>query len=40
MRRSESGQATVEWSALLLLLAMLFAGLAYAVSRTEAWRWG
>lgn len=40
MRRSESGQATVEWSALLLVLAMLFAGLAYAVSRTEAWGWG
>jgi hypothetical protein len=40
MRRSESGQATVEWSALLLVLAMLFAGLAYAVSRTEAWGLG
>jgi hypothetical protein len=37
MRRSEGGQATVEWTALLLVLAMLFAGLSYAVSRTEAW---
>jgi hypothetical protein len=44
VRRSESGQesgqAAVEWSALLLVLAMLFAGLAYAVSRTEAWGLG
>jgi hypothetical protein len=36
----ESGQAAVEWSALLLVLAMLFGGLAYAVSRTEAWGLG
>jgi hypothetical protein len=35
--RREGGQATVEWTALLLVLAMLFAGLAYAASRTEAW---
>jgi hypothetical protein len=37
MRRSQGGQATVEWSALLLVVALLFAGLAYAVARTEAW---
>jgi hypothetical protein len=37
MRRSEEGQATVEWTALLLVLAILFAGLAYAFSRTQAW---
>jgi hypothetical protein len=36
----ESGQATVEWSALLLVLAMLFGGLAFAVSRTDAWGLG
>lgn len=37
MRQSEGGQATVEWSALVLVLAVLFAGLGYAVARTEAW---
>jgi hypothetical protein len=40
MRREQAGQATVEWSALLLLLALLFAGLGYAVARTEAWGLG
>jgi hypothetical protein len=40
MRRSERGQATVEWSALVLVLAVLFAGLGYAVARTEAWGLG
>jgi hypothetical protein len=41
MRRSgEGGQATVEWSALVLVLAVLFAGLGYAVARTEAWGLG
>jgi hypothetical protein len=40
MRRAEDGQATVEWTALLLVLAVLFAGLAYAVSRAEGWRMG
>ena len=35
--RRDGGQATVEWTALLLVLAVLFAGLAYAVARTEAW---
>jgi hypothetical protein len=38
--RRESGQATVEWTALLLGLAIVFAGLAYAVTRTEAWGLG
>jgi hypothetical protein len=37
MRRSEGGQATVEWSALVLVLAVLFAGLGYGVARTQAW---
>jgi hypothetical protein len=37
MRGSEGGQATVEWSALLLVLALLFAGLGYVVARTQAW---
>jgi hypothetical protein len=40
MRRSQAGQATVEWSALLLVLAVLFAGLAFAVARTQAWGMG
>jgi hypothetical protein len=44
MRRSqlgrEGGQSTVEWTALLLVAAMLFSGLAYAVARTEAWGMG
>ena len=37
MGRSERGQASVEWSALLLVLALVFAGLGYAIARTEAW---
>jgi hypothetical protein len=40
MRRLEEGQATVEWSALVLLVAVLFAGLGYAVARTQAWGLG
>jgi hypothetical protein len=40
MRRSEGGQATVEWSALVLVLAVLFAGLGYALARTQAWGLG
>jgi hypothetical protein len=35
--RREGGQATVEWTALLLVLAIVFAGLAYVASRTAAW---
>jgi hypothetical protein len=38
--RREGGQATVEWTALLLVTAIAFAGLAWAVSRTEAWSLG
>jgi hypothetical protein len=38
--RRQGGQATVEWTALLLTAAIVFAGLAYAVSRTEAWSLG
>ena len=40
MRRSESGQATVEWSALFLVVTLLFAGFAYGVTRAETWRLG
>lgn len=40
MHRSESGQATVEWSALLVLVALLLAGFGYAVTRAESWRLG
>lgn len=40
MRRSQAGQATVEWSALLLVVAVLLAGLGYAVARTQAWGMG
>ena len=40
MRRSQAGQATVEWSALLLLVALAFAALTVAVARTDALRLG
>jgi hypothetical protein len=40
MRDSERGQATVEWSALALLLALLFATAGFAVARTGAWGFG
>jgi hypothetical protein len=40
MRRAEGGQATVEWSALVLMLALLFATLAVAIPRTDAWALG
>jgi hypothetical protein len=40
MRRGEAGQATVEWTALLAVLALLFAGFGYAVARTDAWGLG
>jgi len=36
--RSERGQATVEWSGVALLLALLFATAAFVVARTDAWR--
>lgn len=37
---SESGQATVEWSALVLVVALALAGLGYAVTRPAGWRLG
>jgi len=40
MRRSQAGQATVEWSATTLALALAFAALAVVVARTDAWRIG
>ena len=40
MRGSERGQATVEWSALGFMLALLFATAAFAVARTDAWSFG
>jgi hypothetical protein len=40
MKGSESGQATVEWSALGLMLALLFATAAFAVARADAWGFG
>jgi hypothetical protein len=40
MRRSQAGQATVEWSALLLALALACAALAVVVARTDAWGLG
>jgi hypothetical protein len=40
MRRSQAGQATVEWSALMLVTAVLLAGLGYAVAQTQAWGMG
>ena len=39
MRRA-SGQATVEWSAMGLLLALLFATAAFTMARTDAWSFG
>jgi hypothetical protein len=40
MHRSEQGQATVEWSALLVLVAVLLSALAYAAVRADTWRLG
>ena len=40
MRKAERGQATVEWTGLGLMLALLFATAAFAVARTDAWSWG
>src|SRR5262245_40843725 len=40
MRRSEEGQATVEWTALVALAAIVLGGLGYAVVRVDAWRLG
>jgi hypothetical protein len=40
MRRSQKGQATLEWSALLLVVALAFAALTVAIARTDAWGLG
>jgi hypothetical protein len=40
MQGSERGQATVEWSGLVLLLALLFATAGFAVARPDAWGFG
>jgi hypothetical protein len=40
MDRTERGQATVEWSALLLLVVLLVAGFGYGVTRAASWRYG
>jgi len=40
MRRSQAGQATVEWSALLLVLALGLAALTVMVARTDTWGLG
>jgi hypothetical protein len=40
MERTERGQATVEWSALVMLVVVLVAGLGYALSRADSWRLG
>jgi hypothetical protein len=40
MSRNEAGQSVVEWSALVLLVALVLAGLGYAVGRLDAWRLG
>lgn len=40
MHRSQAGQATVEWSALLLAVALGFAALTVVVARTDAWGLG
>jgi hypothetical protein len=38
--RGETGQSTVEWSALALLVALALGGFGYAATRLEAWRLG
>jgi len=40
MRRSQAGQATVEWSALVLALALVLAALTVVIARTDAWGLG
>jgi hypothetical protein len=40
MRSSDSGQATVEWSALVLLVALVLAAGGFAVARGTGWRFG
>jgi hypothetical protein len=40
MPRTEAGQATLEWSALVLVVALALGALGYDVARTGAWRLG
>jgi hypothetical protein len=40
MPRNEAGQSVVEWSALVLVVALVLAGLGYAAGRLEAWSLG
>src|SRR6185503_19581995 len=40
MRRSQAGQATVEWSALLVVVAFGLAALTVVVARTDGWGLG
>jgi hypothetical protein len=40
MPRTEAGQATIEWSALLLVVALALGALGYAATRAGAWRLG
>jgi hypothetical protein len=40
MRRSQQGQATVEWSALVMVLALAFAATGVVVARTDTWAFG
>jgi hypothetical protein len=40
MRSSDAGQATIEWSALVLLVALVLGALGYAATRGYAWKLG
>jgi hypothetical protein len=40
MPRSSPGQATIEWSALVLVVAAVLGGLGYLVARGDAWQLG
>jgi hypothetical protein len=40
MRRSQLGQATVEWSALAVVLALAFSAMAVVIARTDGWAFG
>ena len=40
MSRSDKGQSTVEWTALVLLVALALTTLGYVAHRVEAWRLG
>lgn len=40
MFRKQSGQATVEWTALVLVAALVLGALGFAITRSDAWRLG